>query len=184
MKYFLYLLEHKWNVFKYCWKRGVYIHAFTHDLSKFYPDEFFAYARYFYGDYLSKGQCYRASPMCIISPKKYKEDIKMDFDKAWDKHKERNKHHWENEGYVKWMLIEISEVEYDVWRDIKKNDKYYKRVRVCNMPKKYMLQMICDLEAMAIKFNDSAKKYFDKKIAPEARFCQECLDFFEKEFEK
>ena len=51
IKYFLYILEHKKNVFKMCWKKGLYLHAFTHDLSKFLPDEFFPYANWFYGKF-------------------------------------------------------------------------------------------------------------------------------------
>lgn len=31
-------------------KRGLYLHAFTHDLSKFLPSEFIPYAKWFYGE--------------------------------------------------------------------------------------------------------------------------------------
>ncbi|MGL6174822.1 MAG: DUF5662 family protein [Cellulosilyticaceae bacterium] len=51
----------------------MYVHAFTHDLSKFRPSEFIPYARYFYID---------------------KEKYKHDFDYAWSLHYYRNKHHW------------------------------------------------------------------------------------------
>lgn len=50
IKYLLYVLEHKKNVFKTCWNKGLYLHAFTHDLSKFRPSEFIPYARYFYDE--------------------------------------------------------------------------------------------------------------------------------------
>jgi hypothetical protein len=70
----MYVLEHKKNVFKTCWKRKLYKHAITHDLSKFSPSEFLPYARYFY-----------------IS----KEDFKEEFEKAWEHHYKNNPHHWE-----------------------------------------------------------------------------------------
>jgi len=73
-KYLLYVLEHKKNVFKICWKRKFYGHAFTHDLSKFHPKEFFAYTKYFYID---------------------KQQFKEEFDKAWEHHYSNNPHHWE-----------------------------------------------------------------------------------------
>lgn len=79
--YFKYIIEHKFNVFIECMKMGMFIHAFTHDLSKFRPSEFFPYARYFYAE------------------KRIKEynnytGIQQDFEKAWMLHQKRNKHHW------------------------------------------------------------------------------------------
>lgn len=68
-----YILEHKKNVFETCWKNKLYLHAFTHDLSKFSPKEFFAYAKYFYLD---------------------KEKYKEDFENAWKYHYRNNRHHW------------------------------------------------------------------------------------------
>jgi len=50
LDYLKYVLEHKKNVFIECWKEGLYFHAFTHDLSKLLPCEFFPYANYFYSD--------------------------------------------------------------------------------------------------------------------------------------
>ena len=97
-KYLKYILEHKKNVFIECMKiamqhqggirKKLIIHAFTHDLSKFLPCEFIPYARKFYGDYPS-----------ITDPRfgqytgKFKEDIEIDFDKAWEHHYKNNKHH-------------------------------------------------------------------------------------------
>lgn len=133
--YIKYVLEHKKNVFKVCWKNKIYIHAFTHDLSKFLPSEFFPYAKYFYGEY-------------GVGLKKYLDDIKdkidenewnrlynlgtickADFKNAWHKHYRRNKHHWNH-----W-----------VGKD---------------MPVKYIKQMICDWKAMSIKFGDTAQEYY------------------------
>jgi len=72
--YFKYVLEHKKNVFKTCWKRKLYLHAITHDLSKFSPKEFIPYAKYFY-----------------IDKDKYKDE----FNKAWEHHYKNNPHHWD-----------------------------------------------------------------------------------------
>jgi len=74
--YFKYILEHKKNVFIECWKEGLYIHAFSHDLSKFLPSEFFAYAEKFYGD------------------DRNGDKVNRDFAIAWLHHSHRNKHHW------------------------------------------------------------------------------------------
>jgi len=73
--YLKYVLEHKKNVFKTCWKRKLYFHAITHDLSKFSPQEFIPYANYFY-----------------MSKDKYKDK----FDKAWEHHYKNNPHHWDH----------------------------------------------------------------------------------------
>ncbi|KZE69259.1 hypothetical protein AWM68_03045 [Fictibacillus phosphorivorans] len=72
-KYFLYIIEHKLNVFIECWREGLYLQAFTHDISKFHPVEFFPYARKFY------------------SNKKVDE---VEWQKAWLHHQHHNKHHW------------------------------------------------------------------------------------------
>lgn len=55
------------------------IAAITHDLSKFLPSEFFAYAdRFHSGDY-----AYRYF------------EVEGNFEKAWLLHQRRNKHHWD-----------------------------------------------------------------------------------------
>jgi hypothetical protein len=54
---------------------GLYIHAITHDLSKFRPSEFFPYAEHFYSG---------------------RKDFwtEQAFNVAWYHHQHRNKHHW------------------------------------------------------------------------------------------
>jgi hypothetical protein len=47
--YFKYVIKHKWYVAKVCIRKGMFIHAFTHDLSKFLPSEFIPYAKNFFG---------------------------------------------------------------------------------------------------------------------------------------
>ena len=49
-EYLKYVLIHKKNVFKICFRKGMFVHAFTHDLSKFHPVEFVSYAKRFYGN--------------------------------------------------------------------------------------------------------------------------------------
>jgi hypothetical protein len=85
-KYFKYVLEHKKNVFIECmnmakeyWNepyfkkqnrkiaRELFVHAFTHDLSKFLPCEFIPYARYFH----KKNKTLKT---------------KDDFENAWEHH--------------------------------------------------------------------------------------------------
>lgn len=129
-KYFKYILEHKKNVFIECWKDGLYLHAFTHDLSKFNPIEFVPYTKWFYGKYgTSLGRC------PVESHLHYKEYTlcKFNFDKAWQHHKDNNKHHW------------------NYWHE-----------RGMDMPKKYRKQMICDWKGMSRKFGDTPQSYYLK----------------------
>jgi hypothetical protein len=104
LKYLWYLLVHKKNVFKVCFKEKMFIHAFTHDLSKFSRVEFVSYAKKFYGT---------------------KEDVKQSgFPYGWLHHQRKNKHHWDY-----WVMGNGTPVV---------------------MPMKYIKQMICDWEAMAM----------------------------------
>lgn len=82
IKYMWYLLKHKYYVFKACWELGRYVKCFTHDLSKFLPDEFIPYARYFYG---------KRDPV-----------VAYEFEQAWLKHIHRNPHHWEH-----WVIPKV-----------------------------------------------------------------------------
>ncbi|MBU0763528.1 MAG: hypothetical protein KJ607_01695, partial [Bacteroidetes bacterium] len=66
------MVEHKYNVGIECFKMGMYLHALTHDLSKFLPSEFFGYARHFQGPGDKDGMSL-----------------------AWCYHQHRNKHHWD-----------------------------------------------------------------------------------------
>ena len=80
-KYFKYIVEHKWNVGIECIRKGLYLHAITHDLSKFLPSEFFPYAKFFH----SKNRA-----------KEYKtyDENDSNFQEGWCRHQKRNKHHW------------------------------------------------------------------------------------------
>lgn len=135
LKYFKYVMEHKKNVFIECWKEGLYIHAFTHDLSKFLPSEFLPYTKYFYGDwgvkieksYPDKENYINGQSCLSVSYLK----CKKEFNKAWEHHYKHNKHHW----------------NYWVGRE---------------MPEKYIKQMICDWKAMSKKFADTAQEFYMK----------------------
>lgn len=130
-KYLLYVLEHKKNVFKTCWERGLYLHALTHDLSKFMPDEFIPYARYFYGNYPT--EAILSNFNCVGNKRKILtyEEVSKRFNKAWELHYKRNKHHPEH------------------WAGK-------------NMARNNIEQMVCDLEAMSLKFGGSAQEYYLK----------------------
>jgi hypothetical protein len=79
--YFKYVIEHKWNVAIECFKAGLFIHAFTHDLSKFLPSEFFPYAKFFYSK--DRANNYKQS-----------DETDSNFQQGWTFHQKRNKHHW------------------------------------------------------------------------------------------
>ena len=97
-KYLNYVIRHKWFVFLECCKAGKIWRGLWHDMSKFYPDEFIPYARYFYGDY---PEWDRIKQVSGYSWKHSKEGISNSFDLAWLKHQHRNPHHWQH-----WLLQE------------------------------------------------------------------------------
>ena len=119
-RYLKYVLKHKWYVMMECFKMGLYWRGIMHDMSKFRPDEFIPYARYFYGDYepWDKVKLHMPGPSYSLS----KEGVKEAFDAAWLKHQKRNPHHWQY-----WLL---------------QNDT--DGLQILEMPKKYALEMICD----------------------------------------
>ena len=88
LSYLWYLIRHKWFVFLKCCEYGIPLLGLLHDLSKFFPDEFIAYARYFYNaDGSPRTERDKATTRA--------------FDLAWFKHQRRNKHHWQY-----WVLLE------------------------------------------------------------------------------
>lgn len=78
LKYLAYVLRHKWFVLLASWKYGCLWRGLVHDLSKFYPSEWFPYVEYFYGTRTQGGR-----------------DIVVErrFDVAWLHHQRRNPHH-------------------------------------------------------------------------------------------
>lgn len=91
MKYLEYLtivLKHKWYVIVAGVKLKVPMsRLLLHDLSKFRPSEFFAYANKFCSK-VSKGEDWYQTD-CI------KERIEKNFSIAWLHHQNRNDHHWQ-----------------------------------------------------------------------------------------
>lgn len=147
LDYTKYVLEHKKNVFKTCWKRGLYIHAFTHDLSKFSPSEFFPYAEWFDGEYGVKFKVTDDTPTEDIVKHK---DTEEKFDRAWEHHYEHNKHHWKHwcydwDEYYDGGFVELEDCKLEEPKTI---------------PFKYIEQMVCDWEAMSIKFGGTAQQYY------------------------
>lgn len=71
--------RHKYRVTKLCFKCGLYKQGLLHDLSKYYPVEFFAGVKYFQGN---------------RSPIDKEKEVKG-YSLGWLHHKGRNKHHWE-----------------------------------------------------------------------------------------
>lgn len=131
IKYLKYLLRHKRNVFKICVKRGMYLHAITHDLSKFRPKEFIPYARKFYGAYPTR--CIQANLIWSKYKGYYKEEVEADFLLAWEEHFLKNKHHEEH-----WIVGGIPR----------------------QIPEKHIDEMIVDWMAMGIEFGDTAQEYY------------------------
>ena len=100
LQYASYIIRHKWFVFIAGLKIGAPLfRLLIHDWSKLLPSEWFPYANYFYG----KGN-------------------KKLFDRAWNYHIKRNKHHWQY-----WVL------SYD-------NGS----VKCLEMPEKYIYEMVAD----------------------------------------
>ena len=118
VEYDRYLVQHRYNVFRgYEWiKNNIpdvlnFYHnldwqtEYGHDASKYYPDEYGAYDKYFYGNNRSH-------------------EVVQDFNYAWLRHIHNNPHHWQY-----WVLI---------------NDDPNEGEIVLDMPKDYIIEMICD----------------------------------------
>lgn len=113
-KYFRYVLRHKWFVFLAACKLGVPWLGIIHDLSKFSPDEWIPYAKFFYGTNKS-----RRDKTGYYKPTDTGDKA---FDFAWLLHQKRNKHHWQW-----WVLPEDNG-----------------GVKVLPMPERYMREMLAD----------------------------------------
>jgi hypothetical protein len=77
LRYFWYVLRHKWFVFLACCRYGIIWRGITHDLSKFLPSEWTPYVDNFFGKKPPSKETTRA------------------FDMAWLHHQHRNAHHWQ-----------------------------------------------------------------------------------------
>lgn len=118
LKYLNYVLRHKWFVLKAGLELKVNLwQLLIHDLSKFLPDEFIPYARYFNGDY---PDWHEVKYQNYTGPTK--QSVAREFDKAWLKHQHRNPHHWQH-----WVLREDSGA-----------------IKLLPMPDRYRREMLAD----------------------------------------
>ena len=136
LEYVKYVMENKKNVFKTCWKKKMDIHAFTHDLSKFLHSEFIPYAEYFYGEdgvKLKNNYIFHEIPI-----NEAEENLQNKYKICKEKFDIAWEHHYKNNKH-----------HWNYWIGRK-------------MPSKYIIQMICDWEAMALKFGDTAQEFYMK----------------------
>lgn len=84
MRYFFYLLYHKWHVFLECCRLGIPLLGILHDLDKFLLDEFLPMAKLFSqtGSSLAKANDFRL------------DNIRLSL--AKNLHYRRSRHHWES----------------------------------------------------------------------------------------
>lgn len=125
LKYLSYVLRHKWYVFLECCKYGLVWRGIVHDLSKFRPREWFAYAEHFYGPN-SHDKDGRYTPMRDKTGY-YKPIDTGDaaFDRAWFWHQKVNSHHWQ------------------FWFQIHNTDDIHFGT-ILEMPHNDMVEMFCD----------------------------------------
>lgn len=123
LKYLSYVLRHKWFVFLELRKLGKSPWlGIIHDLSKFRPSEWLAYANHFYGS----DSHHEDGTHTPVRDKTgyYKPTDTGDpaFDLAWHYHQRRNAHHWQF-----WVQADDSGGEV-----------------VLQMPHRYFCEMLCD----------------------------------------
>jgi len=78
IKHFIKIVQHKYYVFRECFRCGLYLQGVVHDLSKFHPAEF-KQARFYTGG---------GSPI-------ENEKRQTGYSASWLHHIHSNKHHWE-----------------------------------------------------------------------------------------
>ena len=82
--HFKYTMIHKWYVLLECHKRGILWRGIKHDMSKFLPSEFSAYANFFfYADGTRRDPDNPPLSRQVAA-----------FDRAWVHHANWNDHHW------------------------------------------------------------------------------------------
>ena len=114
LKYFKYVLVHKWFVMIECFKAGLLYQGLVHDNSKFLLSEFIPYMNHFFGD---------AKPIRDKTGYYKPTDTgDKEFDYAWFLHQKRNKHHWQ------WWVLPDGEGT----------------VKIMEMADEYLEEMLCD----------------------------------------
>jgi len=116
--YCKYVFRHKWFVFLECCRLGIPWLGIIHDMSKFYPSEWFPYMRHFFNRDGSD------KPKTRDKTGYYKPTDTGDaaFDDAWFLHQKRNRHHWQ------WWILPEDTVG----------------ARALPMPEKYLREMLAD----------------------------------------
>ncbi len=116
-RYGKYLFKHRWHVMIACFKYGLIWRGLKHDLSKLnLTKEFIPYARFFYGENKPiRDETGYFKPFDSGNP---------NFEHAWNHHAKKNTHHWQYYCNPK--------------------DKDVGGITVLEMPKKDVLEMICD----------------------------------------
>lgn len=120
LAYFRYVMRHRREVRKACWRVGLFWRGLVHDLSKYSPSEFFPYARQFYNADGSKRDV--RDKTGYYDPNTQPDDFKS----AWRHHWTHNDHHWE------W------------WARIKLGTQWVDRTEPLEMSRKAVLEMMCD----------------------------------------
>lgn len=99
LAYLRYVMRHRREVRKACWRVGLYWRGLIHDLSKYSPSEFGPYARQFYEPDGTKKPSVR-DKTGAYDPNAQPEEFRL----AWAHHYTHNDRHWEY-----WSLGDISE---------------------------------------------------------------------------
>jgi hypothetical protein len=97
-QYLKYVLRHKWFVFLYCLQYGLVWRGIKHDWTKFLPSEWLPYVEYFHGKKEKTGRIVSDANGLhdeMLPP----EHVREHFDRAWNHHQKRNRHHWQD-----WLL--------------------------------------------------------------------------------
>lgn len=115
IRYFHYVIRHKWFVFLASCELGIPWLGVLHDWSKLRPDEFLPYAQFFYGNNAKE----RRDATGYYKPT---DTGNPAFDFAWLLHQKRSRHHWQ------WWLLPEDEGG----------------IKVLDMPLRYRKEMLAD----------------------------------------
>lgn len=119
-----------WNDFDFWITHGL---IEEHDLSKMDAEEFIQYADWFMSPFGSKYDYWSDGGMGEVTHNK----LKQAFDLAWENHKSKNPHHWQN------------------WTQ---SNEHYPGEHGC-----HLMCMVTDWMAMGIKFGDTAESYYNRE---------------------
>jgi hypothetical protein len=168
IKYGTYVLRHKWFVLQAGLSLGVPLSILIlHDWDKFLPDEWIPYARYFYGKFPKRDSQEVQSAKVACNLFLYtQEDVAADFDRAWNAHQKRNKHHWQY-----WCLINDDDG----------------LITCLPMPYIYILEMVADWQGAGLAQGNPdtlgwyAEKRHTIRLHPDTRSIVENLIGFDPE---